>query len=703
MSRLAAVAALGSLSSVYGANLRVDQGHLRQGHDLSTVFHSTSRQAAMPAFLMSMAQDCQCVFEDTCSCQASVEFMQCIADACSSKKCNCEDHHFDNACTQMSDLCPVVGLSCTAGEATCTASNGKRTAAWQEAAPVAAKKEVAAEKAEPAPEVKESKASSSPLPAVPGVAAPEVFPVPTTARCIVIIVCLYMLVFTALALVRSYHEFTGSAKGSAENALTACTQTLGYGPMLCVLFIACRMRVEFLSDGKDQPQMWVQDCMYATTFAMLATCVLVLTIPLLTGKPMVVKDGEIQKPEGAGTLAKVLTAMRYLIQLGMYGGIAGVIVGINTYTPPGEDDVSKLPPPAPAVMCTMILSVLFFAFQIVIAACRSYTELTHVASTRMVNVMNSAAETIASAPMIAIVFLAARMRALQHDGQPQAWAQDCMFSATYALCLISALAVIVPFLLKGEMEVDPRSGQAKITVPNPTVGYVMIGVRYICMLGMYVGVTGVIISIFKFEAPAGRTTLPVSPTVQCVVNLCCQYFFIFLCINIMMTLTEAGAVRAEEFTFFVALNAAKTTVAMAPMLSILFVTTRMYALLITDKKGAPQAWVQDGMFMATWALMISFCSCLLTCLVMDKVEFDEDRNVVNKFSNKGVAIGMACVRYLAMLLQYGGIVCVIVGLFQMTPETANGRGSIPVVTDAVNSTPLGNAPPGVNDVPGVSF
>ena len=30
------------------------------------------------------------------------------------------------------------------------------------------------------------------------------------------------------------------------------------------------------------------------------------------------------------------------------------------------------------------------------------------------------------------------------------------------------------------------------------------------------------------------------------------------------------------------------------MLGILFVTTRMYALLLTDKKGAPQAWEQDG-------------------------------------------------------------------------------------------------------------
>merc|ERR1719263_247372 len=154
----------------------------------------------------------------------------------------------------------------------------------------------------------------------------------------------------------------------------------------------------------------------------------------------------------------------------------------------------------------------------------------------------------------------------------------------------------------------------------------------------------------------------------------------------------------DKWRLFSAVESSKATLAFAPMLSILFVTTRMYALLITDKKGAPQAWVQDGMYMATWSLLISFLMCMLTGLVMDKVEVDEDGNVVNKFTNNYVAIGVTVVRYLTMLLLYGGIVSVIVGLFVMTPETANGRGSVPVVSDAVNSTPVGDAPPGPTEV-----
>merc|ERR1719473_1020290 len=167
----------------------------------------------------------------------------------------------------------------------------------------------------------------------------------------------------------------------------------------------------------------------------------------------------------------------------------------------------------------------------------------------------------------------------------------------------------------------------------------------------------------------------------------------------MLTVSEVsnGSVRLEKSKFYAAIEAAKSTIPWAPMLAILFVTTRMYALLITDKKGAPQAWVQDGMYMATWSLLISFFMCLVTGFVMDEVEKDEDGEIVHKFSNQYVAMFVTFVRYLAMLLLYGGIICVIVGLFTMTPETANGRGSVPLVSDALRATPIGNPPPGAND------
>jgi len=518
-----------------------------------------------------------------------------------------------------------------------------------------------------------------------------------------------MIIYTALAVCRTYQEFSGTGKGKIEAGLRAAAQTLTYGPMLCVLFIACRMRVEFLSDGKDQPQMWVQNCMYALTFAVLGSTLLVLVMPLVTGKALPLKEGtcDLEQPEQSEGDNKIafyaLTGARYLILLGLYGGLAGVIVGICTYLPPGAKDLSKLPAPAPAVMCTMILAVVFFSTQLVIAICRSYAEFTGVEFPKIVGMMNAAATTVEFAPMLAILFLAARMRALQHDGQPQAWAQNCMYYSTFAMMTTTLLSIAIPLALGGTMKTNPVTKESTFEVPNPMLGYVLLAVRYVCMLSFYGGAVGVAYSIFTFEAPAGPdATLPVSPTVQCVVNLTCQFFFVYFMQTLMLTVSEVtgGTVPMEQWKLFAAIDSAKTTLAFAPMLSILFVTTRMYALLLTDKKGAPQAWVQDGMYMATWSLLISFLMCLATGLVMDKVETDEDGNVVNKFSNKYVGIAVTAIRYLSMIMLYGGMTMVIVGLFVMTPETANGRGSVPLVSDALNKTPVGNPPPGPDAVAG---
>jgi len=410
----------------------------------------------------------------------------------------------------------------------------------------------------------------------------------------------------------------------------------------------------------------------------------------VTGKPLALKEGscDLEQPQAVEGGSKMvflgLTAARYLMLLGLYGGLAGVIYGICTYLPPGATDLNKLPAPAPAVMCTMILAVVFFATQLVIAFCRSFAEFTGVEFPKVIGLMNAACTTVEFAPMLAILFLAARMRALQHDGQPQAWAQNCMYFSTIAMCMTTLLSIAVPLALGGSMKTNPVTKESTFEVPNPMFGFVLLALRYICMLGFYGGAVGVAYSIFTFEAPGGpAATLPVSPTVQCVVNLTCQFFFVYFMVQAMITISEVtgGAIAMDQWKLFAAINSAKSTLAFAPMLSILFVTTRMYALLLTDQKGAPQSFVQNAMLMCTWSLLISFVMCLASGLFMDEVETDEDGNVVNKFSNQYLGIAVTAIRYITMLLLYGGMATVVYGLFTMTAKTANGQGYVPLWAD----------------------
>merc|ERR1719454_690386 len=108
------------------------------------------------------------------------------------------------------------------------------------------------------------------------------------------------------------------------------------------------------------------------------------------------------------------------------------------------------------------------------------------------------------------------------------------------------------------------------------------------------------------EHPGGKElTPPVSPTMQCVINLSFQYFFIYILLWIFITVEDF--IPSIDLSFIKdAIETAKTTVQFAPMLCVLFIATRMRALQISKNKGAPQGWAQDGMYLASWALLIQF-------------------------------------------------------------------------------------------------
>ena len=73
------------------------------------------------------------------------------------------------------------------------------------------------------------------------------------------------------------------------------------------------------------------------------------------------------------------------------------------------------------------------------------------------------------------------------------------------------------------------------------------------------------------------------------------------------------------------------TIMFCPMLAILFVGTRMRALQMTNNKGAPQGWAQDGMYLATWSLFLQFWMVVLAAVCTgEKGKTDEDGNVVWK-------------------------------------------------------------------------
>ena len=99
---------------------------------------------------------------------------------------------------------------------------------------------------------------------------------------------------------------------------------------------------------------------------------------------------------------------------------------------------------APAVGATVTLTIMFFTVYAGVAVLRTFAQLTgRTESFAIENALLAATSAMNFAPMLSILFLGARMRALQMDpvnGAPQAWAQTCFYMCAYAILDRSASA-----------------------------------------------------------------------------------------------------------------------------------------------------------------------------------------------------------------------------------------------------------------------
>ena len=77
------------------------------------------------------------------------------------------------------------------------------------------------------------------------------------------------------------------------------------------------------------------------------------------------------------------------------------------------------------------------------------------------------------APMPSILFLAARMRALQMDlvnDSPQAWAKSCFYMCTYAVMLQSIFSNANPIVRGGTVKKGTTEGDMMYEVSNKSIG-----------------------------------------------------------------------------------------------------------------------------------------------------------------------------------------------------------------------------------------
>lgn len=517
-------------------------------------------------------------------------------------------------------------------------------------------------------------------------------PVSTTLQCICNLVLQYFVIYTALAVVKGMNLLQKSSQPTAiERIIEHATFTVAQAPMLCVLFLGTRMRAIQITGGQTEkyglPQWWVQGAMQVCAWSILIQLIMVFIIPVATGQMPADPDEKVYTSNR--TLRLVLDGIRFALMLGLYGGAVVIVVGIHQMEVPREVYPSGEVPVSPAVQCTIALASLYFVTFFCFEIFKSYNELNGLTTSKGYESFKLATCTVAFCPMLCVLFIGARMRALSMglDG-PQAWAQYCFYACTVSVWTVTLVVVLVPFLFG----IKPKPGQFEGDVSfetysesQLTAAKILAYVRWIAMAALYIGFTAVIISTLTIEHPKGpEHTPPLAPAMLCVTDLTLQYFTVYLLIWIVITLRQfssRGDKPAEKDTFLKALMAAKESVSAAPMLAVLFLGARMRALQITNNKGAPQGWAQDCMFLCTASVNIQ----AILAVVM---EFLDSRNQDGPFENSGKnsAAIVAVFKFILMLIMHGGGLTVIVSVFMITPETATGRGSV-LMDKVADTTP----------------
>jgi len=165
--------------------------------------------------------------------------------------------------------------------------------------------------------------------------------VTTAMQCVISLTIQFMLIYTALAICRMAADSFGLKYDNVpiQKILQSATLTVAFAPMLAILFLAYRMRVNQLTKNKGDPPTWAQVCMYFCTYAVLLMTLIVCVIPLFTGETIGVdpQTGQIPddvEPFKSQACAIAFTVLKYIILLMLYVGALGVVYGIITFVPP---------------------------------------------------------------------------------------------------------------------------------------------------------------------------------------------------------------------------------------------------------------------------------------------------------------------------------------------------------------------------------
>ena len=244
--------------------------------------------------------------------------------------------------------------------------------------------------------------------------------------------------------------------------------------------------------------------MFCCVYAMLVQVITVLFIPILTHEAEVSTDEhgnlDLSHVESGGMVATILSVVRYIIMLAFYGGFTTVIVAVFMMKGPNEIwsneplTVTSVDGVSPALMSTILLTTMFFTVYLLVAVRKTTVEFIGRTAiiTELEGTLALAWYTVNLCPMLAILFIGTRMRALQIDpkhGSPQRWAQMCFYACTSPVYVQTILVLIMPLCTECECKEGVSEGGVGLVMENQTLAGIFTCILYLVLFDLEGGST----------------------------------------------------------------------------------------------------------------------------------------------------------------------------------------------------------------------
>jgi len=359
-------------------------------------------------------------------------------------------------------------------------------------------------------------------------------------------------------------------------------------------------------------------------------------------------------------------AMRFSLVLSVmcvFGGAVAIIVGLYRF--PAQATTMSA-----AVSSTLVLSLIYVAVYMLHKAWHLWVHFmgkNPMSYSRGTRVLARASLVAEKAPVMAALFLTARLRALQLDpphGMPEPWAQKC-FHVTVWFFLVEIV------MEAGIVAWSPsRSEISDSAVPPPTCMATLTSLHIlytISSLCVFAGVVASLVSVYGQMAGRRRYEAPLSTTTTSVLILVEIFFavhFLRLFVQLCHFVLKAPLSRARR-----AFNNAAMGVSLCPSLCFLFLAARLRALQISDGHGSPIGWGQAGMVLCVVAMCLKVFCLIIVPVATNQSEVDSEGHTEYQSEPLIGAYSIAISKYLALFCLYFGVISVIVSIAKMQDAT----------------------------------